>query len=787
MNLLESISLFLLLMVIPVSGIGQQKKYKPVKVPMIPGLRGLADKVLLRLVEPHLEDAGGDMLLAADLASESFMGASNYATALGNGRLSVEISPWAELTAFRWPNPTYSDQLRYFTQSNTMIPAKPVRVGLDEPSPDWRRYSRPIEPCPGLGSKGGFSLESGEVVWSNDRSWITQRWFEPEDSTVLITRLIRPDMEVEVSDWIDPDHDFMIRNYKINGQVNRFFYHATFAPWMAGPGLFHQSDPKEAGYAAIYSPMDDVIIHFKSKEITSLNDDLPFFNFDDLDEPFPEGGIFVAWGLFDKSSGSEVGFDRCPTKELKNVPPGALADAIDGRLKGSPFFVGPVDAGLSSELVTDSENTVSVIISVADSASGAVSMIREAREMGVSSLRERSENYWDEISRRIIFPDQVDPISTRVSHRSVLNLIQGQDREGGAIVASISRQPAYHFDWPRDGAFFDLTLDLAGFPEKVTHHHEFYKRVQYKERFGFSPMRLANFQLPFYKPAGHWPSNMAADGTNGSIPKILPFEIDETTLLVWDFWRHERALPEADREPYINMMRETMGLAADALLDYVDIKKGWTRPAVEDDNFPPDATLHGVSSVLTGLASACDAGPRWGFSKGRMDKWCEGGRALRDGVRGRIMLKETREQRAGWRGLSWSLWPAPVFDDYDEPGARIIKETLAESIEKKVNKEVPGFAYLGEEVFILALADRERNEYRDLLERALKLLTHEVAFPGTDCYGEVTLWGDFAGTGELVAQQRTSIPHIWNGATVYLSAIAIYEPERFDIMKPPAP
>ena len=128
-----------------------------------------------------------------------------------------------------------------------------------------------------------------------------------------------------------------------------------------------------------------------------------------------------------------------------------------------------------------------------------------------------------------------------------------------------------------------------------------------------------------------------------------------------------------------------------------------------------------------------------------------------------------------------------MFDNYDEPGARIIKETLAESIRKKVDKEVPGFAYLGEEVFILALADRERGEYRDFFERALKLLTHEVAFPGTDCYGEVTLWGDFAGTGELVAQQRTAIPHIWNGVTVYLSAIAIYEPERFDIMRPPAP
>ena len=87
--------------------------------------------------------------------------------------------------------------------------------------------------------------------------------------------------------------------------------------------------------------------------------------------------------------------------------------------------------------------------------------------------------------------------------------------------------------------------------------------------------------------------------------------------------------------------------------------------------------------------------------------------------------------------------------------------------------------------FILALADQKQGEYRELLDKALKFLTHEVAYPGTDCYGEVSVWVDL--NGEKFAQQRTSIPHLWSGITICLSDLSLYEPERFQVMRPPAP
>jgi len=246
---------------------GQDRDYKPIKAPMIPGVRKLADAVKLNLTKNSIEEAGGDILFASDLASESQSGASNYATALGNGRLSVEISPWGELVVFRWPNPSYSDQLRYFTVANNIFAPHqaPVRCNRDCAGPDWRRYGRPVEGCQGLGSRGGVQISPAQLVWMGDPSWTSSRSFEPEDSTVLRTELVRPEVKVAVSDWIDPDRDLMVRSYQVSGQATRFFYHATFAPFMAKPGEYTKSDPKEAGFAALFFEPDKVMIHFQPK------------------------------------------------------------------------------------------------------------------------------------------------------------------------------------------------------------------------------------------------------------------------------------------------------------------------------------------------------------------------------------------------------------------------------------------------------------------------------------------------------------------------------------------
>ncbi len=724
-------------------------------------------------------------MLATDMASESVMGASNYATALGNGRLFVEVSPWAELTVFRWPNPTYSDQLRYFTLANgTSLKVKPVRRGNDAPSKDWSRYGRPVEPCPGLGSSGGVITTNGKTLWSHDPVWKSSRRFEPEDGTVLLTKLEDSGINMLVEDFIHPKYDLMVRKFTLDGPAEKFVYHSTFAPFMAEPGEYMNNDPKRAGFAALYLKEDDLIIHFKPHESSDLrvkkNREV-ILTAADLDNAFPGGGVFIAWGFGTASDEHHVGSDHCE-KYKKDAPQYVYEAARDDALNMNDYYEGKVDAKLAKRLERN-ENQVTVYIAIATSAAEAMGIIERARK-AESELKSETVNHWLGISEKIRIPDEAGENNLRVAKRSLLNLIQGQDKKGGCIVASISRQPAYNFDWPRDGAFFDLALDMAGFPELVDLHHEFYRRTQFDKSFGFAPARMVNFQAPVFKPSGHWPSNMAADGSVGSVPKFIHFEIDETALTAWNMWRHWKCLPDEQAREYSARMKSTLEAGADALVDYVDIKKGWTKPAFEDDSFLPGATLHGVTSVLAGLASACDAGPRWSIDQGRYGKWCEAAENLCAGVRARIGDPEVLK-KSGWRGIAWALWPAPVFENYNEPEAAAVKRILAVKIKEKMSKNTAGFVYLGEDIFTLALADREQGEYRELLIDALKFFTGEIPFPGTDCYGEVTVWVDV--NGEKVSQQRTSIPHIWNGVTVYLAVMAIYNPEAFDRMKPPAP
>ena len=238
-----------------------------------------------------------------------------------------------------------------------------------------------------------------------------------------------------------------------------------------------------------------------------------------------------------------------------------------------------------------------------------------------------------------------------------MSVFIGRDRNSGAIIASPSRQPAYHFDWPRDGAFFDLALDLAGFSEVVNQHLDFYRRTQQKKRFSVSFIRLLGLKSPFYSPRGHWYSNLYTNGRKGNL-SVIPYEIDETALLVWDLWRHEQFVKETDLSTYQSDFLEMLQLGANAINMFVKKNKGWIRRGFEDDNFIPHATLHGAAAILAGLASATDAGQRWGIAPKQVTQWKTSAIALRDGILDKIENTPILK-KSGWRGIQWLLFPAP--------------------------------------------------------------------------------------------------------------------------------
>jgi hypothetical protein len=700
-----------------------------------------------------------------------------------------------------------------------LLQVKDVRHGSQAPSHDWHKYGRPYEKHPGLGAKAGVFLESQRLLWQDDPVWDSQRGYNPQASPILETKLKNnennPDHALELSSrqWVMPEQSLLVQDYTLKGQdIHSFFYHATFAPWLTNPNAITNPDSGKAGFAALYCAADQTLMWFFPKKSKAnrlgqkhlkeqLSPSQGPYHASWLDEVFPDGGVFLALAATQPLTGWQVGADRRGRRVSAKAPVGGREDAQDGRLEQNSLFVGPVDAALHIELDrsgkrSKNKHQITLLTAIADNAQKAADMVAQARRLGGKALAQQAITAEERRQAKIRIPQKASHEEKRVARRSIQNLFVGRDSDTGAIVAAPTRQPFYACDWPRDGAFYDLALDLAGLSPLVDKHLDFYRKTQRQKALSFSPTWLINLRLPWYKPRGHWYANMNTDGSPGFF-KIIPIEIDETSLMVWDIWRHEQFVREEDKENYRKQYRETVQRAMAAIMPYVDSKRGWTRKIMEDDNHQISATLHGASAVLTALSSGADMARRWKFRAEQRKAWSKAAKALRNGMLERVQDPKTLED-AGWRGIQWSLFPAPLFENYQESQSRPFLNNLIQDLITKVIYKQGGVGYLGEQLFMFCLSSHRRNKeeiegtsldspltYGELKKRVLDLFINTVPMEGTDCYGELGLWRTVG--SETFIQNRTSIPHLWNGVTAFLAIEAFYQPEKVLAMRPPIP
>ncbi len=735
-----------------------------------------------------------DPLIVADLLSETIGGGTNAVCALGNGALTAGISPWGELVYFRWPNPSYYDHLRYVTDHACLVSGlrkvSDVRYGSDAPSLDWRKYGRPYEKYRGLGAKSGVRMGDGTLLWQDEPVWDSSRRYEPEWGHLLVTELTNNEnhrgnpVSMTLRQWVMPHQDLLVQHFSIDSPgAESLFYHATFAPWMTVRDSLHNEDSSKAGFAAVYCPDEDVMVWFYpgagdrkriARELAGINSvsDLHFLCDD---------GIFIIIGASVPATQFQVGADTKGRRGGGDLPVGGRRDAGNGTLEGNRYHRGHVDGALKFALSEKNRREVTVYTAVAGTAMDACEYIESARVSGPDVLGKNAEKIWKREVDSVAVAEKAAGTPARVGRRAVLNLLLGRDRGTGAIVASPARQPRYACDWPRDGAFYDMVLDLAGFPETVDHHLDFYRKTQRREKTGFSITWLASFKSPFYRPRGHWYANMNSDGSPGFF-KIIPVEIDETSLMVWDIWRHLFYVPEERKLEYRDRDLPVVAMAMEGILPYVDLRKGWTRKIMEDDDYIAKNTLHGASAVLAGLASGAALAEEWEMERDVQEQWRNAAVSLREGMLRRVQDPAVLDS-AGWRGIQWSLFPAPLFRDYNDPLCAPFLARLEEDMTRKVIQKQGGVGYLGEQLFIYALAVQGISGKRAFLEQVLRVLTEEAPVEGTDCFGELGLWLDH--NGKRIIQNRTSIPHLWNGVTAYLSLYSLYEPETILRLRPP--
>lgn len=670
---------------------------------------------------------------------EHLFGATNINAFTGNGGLSVGFSEKGEITVLRWPSPGYYDHINYFTP---IIPVDEGRHAYD------LAY---------MGAKSNMGIFSGiktpeGVKWLRDLP--SEQSYIP-DTPIILNRFFWEGKEIIQKAFVSPYTDVLVLHYEGPKEINSLIFYENLAPCNRKAPYIPFLDwyyDEYNDFLAFYE--DGRIFHMvaNDKEISYLEDlfSVPEverkFRASEFLEPFKEmNGIWFGIGSSEPPSSYQVGNDRmtqCPYSRIwVDEPLDAFIDARDGILNG--YIIGGCQTNSALELPFNGSLTIVIVVS--DSYYAVKEMLDEISTYSYTELEDLTKKYWEEWLSRVKGLDEF-------SKRTLISIKLAQDKNSGAIVASISTQPPYGQDWPRDGAFINLALDIFGYYEMVTKHNLFYRDVQ--RRSGVYPFGRGTFDMCYYP-----------DGMPGG---PIPFEIDETGLMVWALWSHAKFIKDG-RDEYIREVKETIELAAEALYNCYDENKKLQCVANEDDNPLFTQGLQGAVTYYLAMKSASEFFSYIGDDK-RSERFLWRAEEVRNGI---IENFYTGERFIGLYGaIAWLLWPAEVTGAYNE---KVVADYLISYAERCLKKEEEGFAYISKGLLAVALTNREN--YLPKLKELREILIKEVPTPGTMHLGEVVILRD----GNFF--NRVAIPHIWEASLSLLFSTALDEPDRFSALK----
>jgi GH15 family glucan-1,4-alpha-glucosidase len=670
---------------------------------------------------------------------EHMFGATNINAFTGNGGLTAGFSENGEITVLRWPSPGFYDHLNYFT------PIIPVDAG-------YHAYDLTY-----MGAKPNTGIFSGIKV-GNEVKWLRDLPSEQsyiEDTPIILNRFSLNGKEIIQKAFVSPYTDVLVLHYEVPQETGSLIFYENLAPCNRKAPylpLLDWYDDENNDFLSFYE--DGLIFHMtpEKKDISYLEEifSVPEIErknrFSEFIEPFKKmNGVWFGIKGSKSPSSYQVGHDlmtKCPySKMWVDEPLDAFVDARDGVLKG--YSVGGCQTNSALEFPFNEELTI--IIAVSDSYYGVRKILDEIGSRAYDELERETEEFWRNwLSRAKNFD--------RFFRRTLISIKLAQDRNTGAIVASISTQPPYGQDWPRDGAFINLALDVAGYHEMVTKHNLFYRDVQRKS--GVYPFGRGTYDMCYYP-----------DGMPGG---PIPFEIDETALTIWTLWTHAKFMKDG-RDEYIREVKNTIELSAEALYGCYDEKKKLQCIANEDDNPFFTQGLQGAVTYYLAMKTAYEFFSYLG-EKDKAEKFLMRAEEVKTGIMENLYSED------GFKGsygeIAWLLWPAEIKDGYDE---KMVAEYLLSEAERCLKKEYDGFAYISKG--LLALALTHRDDYLTKLNELKEILINEVPTPNTMHLGEVVVIRN----GEFF--NRVAIPHIWEASLSLLFSTAMDAPEAFSPLK----
>jgi len=294
-------------------------------------------------------------------------------------------------------------------------------VGIDEQiyNPYQRLYEPEKTPL-STGAMLGIRRANGRISWLRDANKVTQHYLE--NSNVLRTRFVkRWQWTVEVTDWMQPDADLIIRHISVKT------HHARRLAIVAYQN-FDLAGTREAD-GAVYR--DNTIVHFQ------------------------QPGVAIAVASRDEPSARHLGALD------------SFADITAGKLNGAKAARGDViTAG-----VWPCNGELTLIYAIAPTEAEAVKKAREAALLPAGELRRAAiadTRSWLARGRAVEIPDRgLRDIYTR----SLLVLRLLRDRDTGAVIAGARSHWSYC--WPRDGVFSAAAFDLTGHRDEAAALYRF--------------------------------------------------------------------------------------------------------------------------------------------------------------------------------------------------------------------------------------------------------------------------------------------------------------------------
>lgn len=566
-------------------------------------------------------------------------GPTDISATTGNQRLSVAINSEGTVTVFKWPSPSFYDQIKYRTTDRSLpykgaLPNEGALIGLA-----WSR----------AGGSWNFS-------WL--RFWRHQQTFADDDSDEVVTTFTkgRRGLKVVVRDVVTHDANALVRSITVKRTVDspvrraRIITFANFNPVYSKLAQAPVQDwcfEEQNDEGATYLEQEDAVVHSRSGVDESTG---------------RSSSVAVTMGFDQPSTGHQVAPD---SYENPGSGTNAYDDAADGSLTGSSSSSGQTDAALSYDMDLSEARLghVQAILTAGATEEDALATLQRVRPRSAKTIAQSKAQWWREWLSRAWLPRGAPTSIVRLAKRSLITLRQAIDastpevdpeeenpRPGGLIVRSIATQSPYGLDWIRDGAYANHALDLIGHEAIVDQHNLRYANLQMEAADSLRGGPVI--------PPGNWHQNYYADGVVGG---PVPYEIDATGYGMWTLWDHYEV---TRHQSYLLSppIYEAIQRAAQYLSDTCrDPATGLQCVAHEGDDPNPSRTLKGAITVWMGLNAAAQAA-RVNQATANAEKW----EARRDELRAAIEREffdedctcYTRDPQTG----GTLLWPVGLLE-----------------------------------------------------------------------------------------------------------------------------